>query len=81
MNTEFHAPEQVQRFIFEGRPVRGHWVGIGQGWRDLRQFREYSRPVQELLGQAVCAALLLAATLKFKGTLTLQLQEIGRAHV
>ena len=77
MNTEFHAPEQVQRFIFEGRPVRGHWVGIGQGWRDLRQFREYSRPVQELLGQAVCAALLLAATLKFKGTLTLQLQGNG----
>jgi len=77
MNTEFSAPEQVQRFIFEGRPVRGHWVGIGQGWRNLRQFREYSPPVQELLGQAVCAALLLAATLKFKGTLTLQLQGNG----
>ena len=77
MTTEFSAPEQVQRFIFENRPVRGHWVGIGQGWRDLRQFREYSPPVQELLGQAVCAALLLAATLKFKGTLTLQLQGNG----
>jgi molecular chaperone Hsp33 len=77
MTTEFRAPEQVQRFIFEGRPVRGQWVGIGRGWRDLRQFREYSPPVQELLGQAVCAALLLAATLKFKGTLTLQLQGNG----
>jgi molecular chaperone Hsp33 len=77
MSQEFQAPEQVQRFIFEGRPVRGQWVGIGQGWRDLRQFREYSPPVQELLGQAVCAALLLAATLKFKGTLTLQLQGNG----
>jgi len=77
MTTEFRAPEQVQRFIFEGRPVRGHWVGIGQGWRDLRQFRDYSPPVQELLGQAVCASLLLAATLKFKGTLTLQLQGTG----
>ena len=77
MSTEFTAPEQVQRFIFEGKPVRGHWVGVGQGWRDLRQFREYSPPVQELLGQAVCAVLLLAATLKFKGTLTLQLQGNG----
>ncbi len=77
MTTEFIAPEQVQRFIFDNRPVRGHWVGIGQGWRELRQFREYSPPVQELLGQAVCAALLLAATLKFKGTLTLQLQGNG----
>jgi redox-regulated HSP33 family molecular chaperone len=53
MSQEFQAPEQVQRFILEGRPVRGQWVGIGQGWRDLRQFREYSPPVQELLGQAV----------------------------
>jgi molecular chaperone Hsp33 len=77
MTTEFRVPEQVQRFIFEGRPVRGHWVGIGQGWRELRQFRDYSPPVQELLGQAVCAALLLAATLKFKGKLTLQLQGNG----
>jgi len=77
MTTEFQAPEQVQRFIFEGKPVRGHWVGVGQGWRDLRQFREYAPPVQELLGQAVCAVLLLAATLKFKGTLTLQLQGNG----
>jgi len=77
MTTEFRAPEQVQRFIFEGRPVRGHWVGIGAGWRNLREFREYSPPVQELLGQAVCASLLLAATLKFKGTLTLQLQGNG----
>ena len=57
--------------------MRGHWVGIGAGWRNLREFREYSPPVQELLGQAVCAALLLAATLKFKGTLTLQLQGNG----
>jgi molecular chaperone Hsp33 len=77
MSTEFCVPEQLQRFIFENRPVRGHWVGIGQGWRQLREFRDYSPPVQELLGQAVCAALLLAATLKFKGTLTLQLQGNG----
>ena len=77
MTTEFQALEQVQRFILENRPVRGQWVGIGQGWRDLRQFREYSPPVQELLGQTVCASLLLAATLKFKGTLTLQLQGNG----
>jgi molecular chaperone Hsp33 len=77
MTTEFQAPEQVQRFILENRPVRGQWVGIGKGWRDLRQFREYSPPVQELLGQAVCASLLLAATLKFKGSLTLQLQGNG----
>ncbi len=44
MTTEFQAPEQVQRFIFDKRPVRGHWVGIGEGWRKLREFRDYSPP-------------------------------------
>ncbi|HEY6454624.1 MAG TPA: Hsp33 family molecular chaperone HslO [Steroidobacteraceae bacterium] len=81
MSSEFRAPEQVQRFVLDGRPVRGQWVGIGQGWRDLRQYREYPPPVQELLGQAVCASLLLASTLKFKGTLTLQLQGNGAVEL
>ena len=80
MNTDTvieAVPDRVRRFIFENQPVRGHWVRIGQGWRDLREFREYSPPVRELLGQAVGASVLLAATLKFKGTLTLQIQGNG----
>jgi len=71
------APDRVRRFIFEDQPVRGHWVRIGEGWRALREFRDYSPPVRELLGQAVGASVLLAATLKFKGTLTLQIQGNG----
>ncbi len=71
------TPDRVRRFIFEDQPVRGHWVRIGQGWRALREFRDYSPPVRELLGQAVGASVLLAATLKFKGTLTLQIQGNG----
>ena len=71
------APDRVRRFIFENQPVRGHWVRVGQGWRTMREFRDYSPPVRELLGQAVGASVLLAATLKFKGTLTLQIQGNG----
>lgn len=40
----------------------------------LREHRDYPAPVRELLGEAVSASVLLAATLKFRGTLTLQLQ-------
>ena len=46
-------------------------------WRELRAHKEYPEPVRELLGQAVAASVLLAATLKFNGTLTLQLQGNG----
>jgi molecular chaperone Hsp33 len=67
----------VRRFIVENRPVRGHWVRLDAAWRELCAHADYPQPVRELLGQAVAAAVLFAATLKFRGTLTLQLQGDG----
>jgi molecular chaperone Hsp33 len=69
--------DEVRRFIVENRPVRGHWVRLEGAWRELRAHRDYPEPVRELLGQAVAASVLLAATLKFHGQLTLQLQGNG----
>ncbi len=69
--------DEVRRFIVENRPVRGHWVQLTGAWRELRAHRDYPQPVRELLGQAVAASVLLAATLKFRGQLTLQLQGNG----
>jgi molecular chaperone Hsp33 len=69
--------DEVRRFIVENRPVRGHWVRLEGAWRELRAHRDYPQPVRELLGQAVAASVLLAATLKFRGQLTLQLQGNG----
>jgi molecular chaperone Hsp33 len=57
--------------------VRGHWLRLTDAWRDLRAHTHYPPAVRELLGQAVAAAVLLAATLKFRGTLTFQLQGNG----
>jgi molecular chaperone Hsp33 len=71
----------VRRFIFEKRPVRGHWVRLTAAWRDLRAHTEYPPAVRELLGQAVAASVLLAATLKFRGTLTFQLQGDGAVNL
>jgi molecular chaperone Hsp33 len=67
----------VRRFIVENQPVRGHWVRLDSAWRELCAHADYPQPVRELLGQAVAASVLLAATLKFRGTLTLQLQGDG----
>jgi molecular chaperone Hsp33 len=77
MNEQAQPGDEVRRFIVENRPVRGHWVRLESAWRDLRAHKDYPQPVRELLGQAVAASVLLAATLKFRGTLTLQLQGDG----
>jgi molecular chaperone Hsp33 len=63
--------------MLEEHPVRGHWVLLGEAWRELRSQQPYPPAVDELLGQIVTAAVLLAATLKFEGKLTLQLSGSG----
>jgi molecular chaperone Hsp33 len=79
LSASRNAPhsDHVRRFIFENRPVRGQWVRLQTAWRDLRAHNNYPPQVNELLGETVAAAVLLAATLKFRGTLTLQLQGNG----
>jgi molecular chaperone Hsp33 len=77
MSSSAQPGDEVRRFIVENRPVRGHWVRLEGAWQELRAHKEYPESVRELLGQAVAASVLLAATLKFSGTLTLQLQGNG----
>jgi molecular chaperone Hsp33 len=64
---------ELRRFVLEQQPVRGFWVQLGAAWGELRRYRQHEPPVEALLGEAVSAAVLLAATLKFEGVLTLQL--------
>src|SRR5487761_354235 len=77
MDSSATPRDEGRRFIVENRPVRGHWVRLEGAWRELRAHRDYPQPVRDLLGQAVAASVLLAATLKFRGQLTLQLQGNG----
>jgi molecular chaperone Hsp33 len=75
------ATDRVRRFIFENRPIRGHSVHLSEAWRELRAHSKYPPAVVELLGQAVAASVLLAATLKFRGTLTFQLEGDGAVRL
>jgi molecular chaperone Hsp33 len=75
------AEGELRRFILEHHPVRGFWIRLDSAWRDLRRFQRYAPAVETLLGEAVSATLLLAATLKFRGTLTLQLAGDGRVKL
>lgn len=71
----------VRRFVFERYPIRGHAVRLGRAWLGLREHQDYPPAVQKLVGEAVSAVVLLAATLKFDGTLTLQLQGKGLVNL
>lgn len=73
--------DRVRRFILENHPIRGHAVRLARSWLDLREHQPYPAAVQNLLGEAVSAIVLLAATLKFDGTITLQLQGKGLVNL
>ena len=72
---------ELRRFILERQPVRGFWIRLDGAWRELRSHQQNPPLVEALLGEAVTASLLLAATLKFQGTLTLQLAGDGLVNL
>ncbi len=76
-----HDRDCLHRFLFEQYPIRGHLVHLDASWRALIEHREYPSAIRDTLGEAVAASLLLAATVKFEGVLSLQLQGDGPVHL
>src|SRR6202020_839861 len=76
-----HDRDTLHRFLFENFPIRGHIVHLDAAWRALIEHRHYPDAIRETLGEAVVASLLLAATIKFEGVLSLQLQGDGPVHL
>jgi molecular chaperone Hsp33 len=69
--------DTLQRFLLEGSPVRGELVHLDTTWKSMIQDRAYPEPVRDVLGQFAAAIALLASTLKFNGSLILQIQGDG----
>jgi molecular chaperone Hsp33 len=76
-----HDRDSLHRFLFERYPIRGHLVHLDATWRALLEHRDYPPNIRDTLGEAVASSVLLAATLKFEGTLSLQLQGDGPMHL
>lgn len=72
--------DQIQRFLFEQSNIRGELAGLDHTYREVLTKHNYPKPVQELLGQFMVAAALLANTLKFDGTLILQVKGNGQVR-
>lgn len=67
----------LQRFLFDAAAVRGEVVQLSTTWQTISQQRDYPPALQKMLGELLAAAVLLQATLKFDGSLIMQLQGDG----
>ncbi len=69
--------DNLQRFIFDNAAIRGEWVHLHDTWQQVTKRRDYPVAIQNVLGQMMAAASLLAATVKIKGRLVLQIKATG----
>jgi len=76
MKTKAH-PDSLQRFLFEQSNVRGELVHLDDAWREVLKRHDYPPALRAVMGELMAGAVLLAATLKLKGSLILQIQGQG----
>jgi molecular chaperone Hsp33 len=69
--------DSVVPFVFESMPVRGAIVQLDSAWQRMQKGHSYAQPVLEVLGQAAAATALIAHSLKFEGSVTLQISSEG----
>jgi molecular chaperone Hsp33 len=67
----------VVPFVFESLPVRGALIQLQNSWRRMQLGHNYERPVLETLGHSAAASALIAQSLKFDGSITLQISGDG----
>ncbi len=68
----------LRRFLFEEHGVRGEWVRLEESWRQAKQHQILvSDAVEVQLGEALAAVVLLSATIKFTGSIVMQIQGGG----
>jgi molecular chaperone Hsp33 len=75
---------EVHKFLFDGLPVRGTLVRLTDSWQTILQRRAansttgaYPEPVSQMLGELTAAAVLMQSSIKFNGSLTLQIAGDG----
>jgi molecular chaperone Hsp33 len=69
--------DQLQRFLLEHTCVRGELVHLDATWRAVLERHDYPAALESVLGELMAAASLLSSTLKFSGSLILQIHGSG----
>ena len=69
--------DTLTRFLFEHAAIRGEVVHLDATWQTVLEHHDYPPVLRLAMGELMAAAALLAATLKLKGSLVLQIQGKG----
>lgn len=78
METQVQSnPQLMSKFLFDQSCVRGEHVELDQDWQSMIQYHHYPKCVTRMLGEFTAGTLLLAATIKFNGSVTLQVRGDG----
>jgi len=75
------ASDGLARFLLESSDVRGEFVQLESTWKEVIARTEYPDAVRRLLGEAMSAVALMAATIKFDGSLILQIRGSGPVYM
>ncbi|WP_247739925.1 Hsp33 family molecular chaperone HslO [Endozoicomonas sp. G2_2] len=69
--------DQLQRFLFDDTQVRGEIAQLESTYQDAIASHDYPPAVERLLGELLAACALLTATIKFDGTLSIEIRGQG----
>lgn len=64
--------DKLHRFLFDKANVRGEITLLSDTWQTMLSNHAYPEIIRQYLGEVVAASVLLSATLKFEGSLTIQ---------
>lgn len=73
--------DRLFRFVIENTNVRGEMAHLDATWQAVLQRATYPPNVRSILGEALAACALLSATIKFEGSLIMQIRGDGPLHL
>jgi molecular chaperone Hsp33 len=69
--------DSIQRFLVNRMHIRGEIVRLRHSYLEVVGQTHYPHDIQQILGEILASSVLLSATIKFKGSLIIQIQNTG----
>lgn len=64
--------DKINRFLFDKANIRGEICSLDDVWKLIQSHHNYPEIIRQYLGEIIAASVLLSATLKFEGSMTIQ---------
>ena len=69
--------DTLSKFIFKHTPMKGGAVKLTTAWKAMKHYQQWPLSVTRLVGEMTAGSILLASSLKFEGSLIMQVQGDG----